>query len=345
MKTAVERPDETICLKSNKAYLASDVSMYVTAQNKNCIICGNESFELFCFKGEGTYLKCRQCEHVSVAGGFNTDLSEKRSSAGSHHISDVKRSWDFSLEKREKIFLPRLLRIASFTQVGKLLDIGSSNGAFIEASNYYGWKAEGVELRPSSVEFAKKRGLIVHNRHLEDLNIPQLSFDAVSMWQVIEHIPNPENLLKECHKILRKDGVLALSTPNVASIGWKLLKSEWPAVDPSCHCHLFRINTIRKLMERCGFIECSLGTLELQPATVKQLKRKLFRQLEKKPSNAMAILVGSSNPAQLKIFFMFRKLLNIPLRATGLGEDIYGYFRKISRPIFEESDMFGSNPQ
>ncbi len=295
-----------------------------------CIICGNGSPTFFCSKGSGKYLKCEHCNHVFIAEGFISDLSEKLPSGGNHHTSDVKRDWDFSREKREKIFYPRLQWISRFGQAGKLLDIGCSNGAFIESAVHYGWEAEGVELRPSSADFAKSRGNKVHIRPLEDLHLPSASFHAVSMWQVIEHIPYPEIILEECHRILKVDGVLALTTPNIGSIGWKLLKSDWPAVDPGCHCHLFRVNTIEKLMAKCGFKKCYLKTSEIQPATVKQLKRRILRQAEKKPANAMANLVGSSSSAKLKLLFTMRKLLNLPLQVTGLGEDIYGIFQKIS---------------
>lgn len=250
-------------------------------------------------------------------------------SEGNHHTSNVKQAWDFSRDKREKIFYPLLQWISRYGQAGKLLDIGCSNGAFIESAIHYGWEAEGVELRPSSADFAKNRGHKVHMRPLEDLHLISASFHAVSMWQVLEHIPHPESLLKECHRILKVNGVLAVTTPNIG-IGWKLLKSDWPAVDPSCHCHLFRVNTIEKLMASCGFKKCYLKTFEFQPATVKQLKRRLLRRSVKKPTNAMATLVGSSSPARLKLLFTLRKLLNLPLQIAGLGEDIYGIFQKIS---------------
>lgn len=295
-----------------------------------CIICGNGVSAFFCAKGSGKYLKCVHCNHVFIAESIIPDISENLPPERNHHISGVKRDWDFSREKREKIFYPRLQLISRFGQAGKLLDIGCSNGAFIEAAVHYGWEAEGVELRPSSADFAKCRGNIVHTRPVEDLHLPAAYFHAITMWQVIEHIPYPEIILKECHRILKVNGVLAVTTPNIGSIGWKLLKSDWPAVDPGCHYHLFRVNTIEKIMANCGFKKCYLKTSEFQPATVKQLKRRILRQPKKKPTNAMATLVGSSSSAKLNILFTLRKLLNLPLQVTGLGEDIYGIFQKIS---------------
>ena len=72
-----------------------------------CIICGNEVLDYFCSKGSGKYMKCVQCNHVFIAESYISDLSENFPSGGNHHTSDVKRDWDFSREKREKIFYPR----------------------------------------------------------------------------------------------------------------------------------------------------------------------------------------------------------------------------------------------
>jgi 2-polyprenyl-3-methyl-5-hydroxy-6-metoxy-1,4-benzoquinol methylase len=230
--------------------------------------------------------------------------------------------------KRQLVFMPRLKNIQAYCSTGRLLDIGCSNGAFIEAATACGWEACGIELRKSSASFARERGLDVFMQPLNELHFQDNSFDAITMWQVLEHLPDPPECMNECCRILKPGGIFAFSTPNVQSIGWRVLKSDWPAIDPGCHHHLFKPATVTMMLEKCGFEKCLLRTEDLLPATIKTVQRKLRNKKMKKPSNAMASLVQQSSPKKLSRLLKIRRMLNIPLNITGLGEDIYGYFRK-----------------
>jgi hypothetical protein len=69
--------------------------------------------------------------------------------------------------------------------------------------------------------------------------------------------------------------------------------------------------------------------LIFNPATIKQLKKRLSGKPKSKPSNAMALLVQQSKPEKLSRLLKLRKIVNHPLRWSGLGEDIYGVYKKI----------------
>jgi 2-polyprenyl-3-methyl-5-hydroxy-6-metoxy-1,4-benzoquinol methylase len=230
-----------------------------------CVVCECESSILFCSRGgDNRYVSCTSCGHVYERHIENTFETEKAiDKKATHHISGPKQQWDFSEIKKSQVFRPRLVTVGKYTAPGKLLDVGCSNGAFIEAANAYGWDASGVELRESSASFAQARGLKVYTQPLQDLQLAKGSFDTITLWQVLEHIPDPPDLLNECGRLMRTGGTVAFSTPNIKSIGWKLLKSDWPAIEPGCHHHLFGCRTIDMLMKKCGFERCVLETLDI----------------------------------------------------------------------------------
>jgi SAM-dependent methyltransferase len=227
------------------------------------------------------YVRCVCCDLASVSKWDVEVVQRNEVSKGGHHVSEAKQAWDFSEVKRKIVFRPRLQEIERYAPGRRLLDIGCSNGAFIEATVHDGWDAQGVELRNESVRFARNRGMTIYDQSLEHIGFLPSSFDVLTIWQVIEHIDSPAALLAECRKILRSGGLVAVSTPNLRSIGWKVLQSAWPAVDPKCHCHLFCPYNLQMLFAQSGFQACSVKTIELQPATFKALKRKLMGKPEK----------------------------------------------------------------
>jgi SAM-dependent methyltransferase len=300
---------------------------------QNCCICGSADSSPFCCKDSQKYVQCVHCGHVYLP--IFSDNYQKTSTTVlpepvTHHVSDCKQQWDFSSFKREKVFLPRLKTISRYTQPGLLLDIGCANGAFIKAAIGEGWEGCGIELRKSSAQLARSVGLKIYTEPLEKLALAGGVYSAITLWQVLEHLADPQTVLQECNRIMKLGGVLAFSTPNIKSIGWLVLKEYWPAIDPGAHCNLFDSANLERLMNRFGFSKCRIDCLDLQPATLKQFKSRFFTRIPKKYNNATATLISSRSAGQMRLLFILRKALNIPLSAYGLGEDVYGYFQKSS---------------
>jgi 2-polyprenyl-3-methyl-5-hydroxy-6-metoxy-1,4-benzoquinol methylase len=136
---------------------------------------------------------------------------------------------------------------------GRLLDIGSGSGWLVENMNAGGWQAEGLDFDSRAVEQARRRGLKVHLGDLASQRFANGSFDAVTMCHSIEHVHAPTLWLEECVRILRPGGCLAVATPNNASLGHRVFGSDWLALDPPRHLHLFNMATLRRLLEKAGF--------------------------------------------------------------------------------------------
>ncbi len=148
-----------------------------------------------------------------------------------------------------------LLRPESGTGV-RLLDIGCSSGALLRSAMTHGFDAEGVEPAAQAAEFAKSTGLKVFHGYLQEACFPESSFDAVTLMEVIEHLPDPYALLREVWRILKPNGVLIVGTGNGASWTVRLVGARWgyfQVAEHGGHISFFNPLSLAMLARRCGF--------------------------------------------------------------------------------------------
>lgn len=88
---------------------------------------------------------------------------------------------------------------------------------------------------------------------LESQRYPDGSFDAVVMSHVIEHVHDPEGLLRECRRILRSRGQITVVTPNAKSLGHRVFGADWRGLEPPRHLQVFTPLALRTLAEKAGF--------------------------------------------------------------------------------------------
>ncbi|MGH7165383.1 MAG: class I SAM-dependent methyltransferase [Nitrospiraceae bacterium] len=137
---------------------------------------------------------------------------------------------------------------------GTLLDVGCGAGTYLSRVRELGWEVVGVELSPQAAQAAREAyGVAVHVGTLEEVKFPDGSFAVVTMTHLIEHVPDPLALLRECYRILQPGGRLIVTTPNLSGVGSRLFKSAWLDLDPPRHLWLFAPDTLRQCVERAGF--------------------------------------------------------------------------------------------
>lgn len=122
-----------------------------------------------------------------------------------------------------------LKRVMMHRRSGKLLDIGSAFGYLMEVAKSYGFDAYGVELSSFSSSIAKKKfGSKVFEGKLKDANFPEAHFDVITMFDLIEHIPQPVEFMREVKRIIKPGGFVGITTPDTSSLSYKLLgKGGW----------------------------------------------------------------------------------------------------------------------
>lgn len=149
---------------------------------------------------------------------------------------------------------------------GLLFDVGAAGGAFLVEARRRGWRVAGVEPMPGAAAHARNElGIDVATGVAEDLAISPASLDAVTMWHVLEHIPEPLTLLERLREWLRPDGVVAIEVPNGGSPAARRLGPEWPSAEPDVHVSQFTPDALRRLLERAGFVTADVSTTTIIP--------------------------------------------------------------------------------
>ena len=152
------------------------------------------------------------------------------------------------------LHLELLLRHLPPPQPGqKLLDVGCGEGLALHVLSQVGWQVEGQDVDAQALAVTAQRGIRVKQGQLSDCGYPDGAFDAVTMSHVIEHVHDPEALLREIHRILRPGGTLVSITPNVGSANLQRFGASWIALDPPRHLLLFSAAALHAVARRAGF--------------------------------------------------------------------------------------------
>lgn len=137
-----------------------------------------------------------------------------------------------------------------------VLDIGCSVGDFLSAMRKRDWRVTGVEPDPGAAAFARERhGIDVFNGYLDDAPFEPASFDAVTMWEVLEHTSQPLDTLRRAFELLRPGGAIVLSVPNRASWQSRVFGTYWIGNDFPRHFSVFSPDHMRRALRIAGFVE------------------------------------------------------------------------------------------
>ena len=136
---------------------------------------------------------------------------------------------------------------------GLLLDIGCATGIFLNGMRERGWQVKGVELSEYAANYARERfHLEVTTGTLADAKFPENHFNLVTMWDVLEHVPDPAETLTEIHRIMKPGGWLVLSLPNPVAWERHWFNQFWAGWDVPRHFQIFSPQVIQQYLNRSG---------------------------------------------------------------------------------------------
>ncbi len=224
-----------------------------------CNACGERDFSLLLRKDGYDMRRCGHCGLIWVGNPPTDDERSKMYSFDTgYHASLVDDAASVAFHAREARLNLRVLR--SFASGGRLLDIGCSTGLFLRAARAIGWTGQGLEYSPDSSRIAREQHqLDVKTGELQVGTYPSESFDVVTMWDVIEHVPDPYETLVQIRRILAADGQVVLKTPNADGLYPRLSLrlaerlGFWGHAEPPGHLYQFSVASLSRVAERAGF--------------------------------------------------------------------------------------------
>lgn len=170
-------------------------------------------------------------------------------------------SKEYQIDDQEKMRLEVMLKMVG--EGKEILDVGCRDGTLAEKMKEIGNKVEGVEISDFSIKKAREKGINVYDL---DLNSSwagkiQKKYDVVFAGEVIEHLFETDSFLQNARNVLKDDGVLILSTPNLASLGRRilLLLGKNPVIEFNTkeghagHVRYFVYDTLKYVLEDNGF--------------------------------------------------------------------------------------------
>lgn len=149
----------------------------------------------------------------------------------------------------------RIARLLELPGVGRdrWLDVGCATGDFLVAARNAVRETTGVELSAFAAERARERGLQVATGDFAGIDLPSGSFDLVTMWDYIEHVPDPRQSIERALALLRPGGHLVISTGDAASLAARAMGRFWHLMIPPRHLYFFTPDTLIRLLQDSGF--------------------------------------------------------------------------------------------
>jgi 2-polyprenyl-3-methyl-5-hydroxy-6-metoxy-1,4-benzoquinol methylase len=224
-----------------------------------CPSCASEDLRRPFFVKDGYTLdRCNSCGLAFVTNPPTPAELERFYSFDSGYHVDFRDDQD-EIANRFELAERQYAAIARHHDVGRCLDIGAAAGFFVKTAADNGWDAHGIELSKDTSQLARERyGVDVTSTRLEDTAFEPESFDAITLWDVIEHVPDPLDTMRRVAALLKPGGVVGIITPNLdglfarASYHVARLIHQWPAVEPPAHLSQFSVESLTKLLHAVG---------------------------------------------------------------------------------------------
>ena len=159
---------------------------------------------------EFNFCRCESCGYV-----FDSPRPSFAEISKFYSQTEKYDPWLREERARDMLWKRRLKKLMQSGARGRLLDIGSGYGQFLHHARPFFTEALGTEVSESAIALAKvKYALTLLPGQIDELNVPPQSFDVITLFHVLEHVPDPRNLVSRCHAILRPQGILVIAVPN-----------------------------------------------------------------------------------------------------------------------------------
>ena len=223
-----------------------------------CLVCKVKQLSLLQVCEEPfEVLECAECDFAFVWPQPDPEKIHKTYNASHYYDDWVTKQAD----KREVMWRRRARRVLKGRSPGKLLDVGCGEGSFLSHAKELGWDVYGTELSQDGCNLAQEQwGIKTFCGRLEDAKFPNAEFDVVTLWHLIEHVPDPSALVREVKRITRPGGFILFACPNrhcppfqfAYRVGRGKPYQLYSVNDREQHISHFSVKSLRRLLEDEG---------------------------------------------------------------------------------------------
>ncbi len=236
------------------------------SESISCISCNEDKTHTICTKNGYQVVECDACglqyvdpppvpEDIYELYRHGTLIEDSETEQFDNNGFIVRPSW------KVREFAGILGDLNKLVTPGRILEVGSLWGIFLEMARDAGWEPFGVEPWSKAAAYCRNRmDLNVFAGTLNEINFRPLFFDAVVMLDVLEHCPEPRDELAKIHSLLKLGGILCILTPNARGLlprasaqRHKLAREPWTSLIPPFHLYAFAISTLKQLLLNEGF--------------------------------------------------------------------------------------------
>ena len=210
---------------------------------------------------------------------------------------------------------------------GRVLDIGAGTGKHSLYLQNKGFEVYAIDISPLTVAIMKQRG--VRNAQVMDLmelKFPENYFDAITLFHVFEHLAEPKQMLEIIAKIIKTNGIVVFSFPNISSFQSKIFKGKWLHLDPPRHLFFFEPKDFINIMQGHGF----------------KIIKKHYFSLEQNPFGAVQSSLNLTTKKREVLFESLKGNKNYIKEYSKLNLFFQKIFFVFSMPFFSLFDLFSS---
>lgn len=214
----------------------------------------------------------------------------------------------------------------AYREHNNILDVGCGDGHFLVEAQKRGWQVYGTEFTKESADIARKKGIHMRQGSLNAKNFKNIQFDVITSFEVIEHINNPLEEMKEVSSLLKKGGLFYVTTPNFNALERRFLGERYPIIAYPEHLIYFTPKTISRLMSKVGLSKKNILTTGLK---LSSFKKEESRNSEKRIGG---VKVSDENLRQniekSNLLLFTKNVINKLLTLFQLGNAMKCYFIK-----------------
>lgn len=213
--------------------------------NLDCENCGHRPLQPFIENDVQRLLYCPKCQLYQKGILATRQVYENYYHAG------------YARRRRSKT-ITAMIRLGAVTPYvsanqPRSLDVGCSVGATVQAMQRLGWQASGVDISQAAVDYCREQGLDCYQIDTHRLPFPDATFDVLSSWHVIEHVPDVSQTLAEWFRVIKPGGIVVLETPDAGYLKARWQGARYAKFWPADHLYTFQRANLIPFLVRAGF--------------------------------------------------------------------------------------------